>query len=166
MTPSCKWPITGYSQTNCLFFLFTALNQYLKCNESSWNVFWQYLSLSTHDTNVILYEIKALVSDNLFSFFFTSLSKPQHLQIRKFNTASVRTSFLTAHPRRPRGSQSGRVKRPDGSFQPVLENFCRALSPGPSDRPWVSEDAYSQMRWAKNVLCPSRVLPICMLWLK
>ena len=68
--------------------------------------FWQYLSLSTYDTNVILYEIKAfyLVSDNLFSFFFfTSLSKPQHLQIRKFNTASIRTSFLTAHPRRPRG---------------------------------------------------------------
>ena len=22
----------------------------------------------------------------------------------------------------------------------VLENFCRAFSPGPTDRPWVSED--------------------------
>ena len=34
--------------------------------------FWQYLSLSTYDTYVILYEIKVfyLVSDNLFSFFF------------------------------------------------------------------------------------------------
>ena len=131
--------------------------------------FWQYLSLCTYDTNVILYEIKAfyLVSDHLFSLFFTSLSKPQHLQIRKFNTASVRTSFLTAHPRRPWGSQSGRVKRRDESFQPVLENFCRAFSPGPTDRSWVSEDAYSQARWAKNVkLCPSRVLPICMLWLE
>ena len=95
--------------------------------------FWQYLSLSTFDTNVILYEIKAfyLVSDNLFRFFFTSPSKPQHLQIKKFNTASVRTSFLTAQPRRPRGSQSGRVKRRDESFQPVLENFCRAFSPAP-----------------------------------
>ena len=131
--------------------------------------FWQYLSLSTYDTYVILYEIKAfyLVSDDLFSLFFTLLSKPQHLQIRNFNTASVRTSFLTAHPRRPRGSQSGRVKRRDESFQPELENFCRAFSPGPTDRPWVSEDAYSQARWAKNVkLCFSRVLPIYMLWLK
>ena len=84
--------------------------------------FWQYLSLSTYDTYVILYEIKAfyLVSDDLFSLFFTLLSKPQHLQKRKFNTASVRTSFLTAHPRRPRGSQSGRVKRRDESFKPVL----------------------------------------------
>ena len=26
---------TGYSQTDCLFLLFTAVNQYLKCNESS-----------------------------------------------------------------------------------------------------------------------------------
>ena len=87
--------------------------------------FWQYLSLSTFDTYVILYEIKAfyLVSDYLFSLFFTLLSKPQHLQKRKFNTASVRTSFLTAHPRRPRGSQSGRVKRRDKSFQAQVENF-------------------------------------------
>ena len=31
----------------------------------------------------------------------------------------------------------------DESFQAradVLENFCRAFSPGPTDRPWVSED--------------------------
>ena len=27
-----------------------------------------------------------------------------------------------------------------GAFPPVLENFCRAISPGPTDRPWVSED--------------------------
>ena len=27
-----------------------------------------------------------------------------------------------------------------GAFPPVLENFCRAFSPGATDRPWVSED--------------------------
>ena len=27
-----------------------------------------------------------------------------------------------------------------GAFPPVLENCCRAFSPGPTDRPWVSED--------------------------
>ena len=27
-----------------------------------------------------------------------------------------------------------------GTFPPVVENFCRAFSPGPTDRPWVSED--------------------------
>ena len=27
-----------------------------------------------------------------------------------------------------------------GAFPPVLENFCRAFSPCPTDRPWVSED--------------------------
>ena len=27
-----------------------------------------------------------------------------------------------------------------GVFPPVLENFCLAFSPGPTDRPWVSED--------------------------
>ena len=28
-----------------------------------------------------------------------------------------------------------------GAFPFVLENFRRTLSPGPTDRPWVSEDA-------------------------
>ena len=27
------------------------------------------------------------------------------------------------------------------TFPPVLEQFRRAFSPGPTDRPWVSEDA-------------------------
>ena len=59
-------------------------------------------------------------------------------QLRKNGDA-----FRITHSRRPRGSQSGRVKRLDESFQAwtdVLENFCRAFSPGPTDRPWVSED--------------------------
>ena len=52
-------------------------------------------------------------------------------------------------PRRPRGMQSvGRVKRRDENFQAVLVNFFRALSPGPTDRPWVSEDAWT--RAARN----------------
>ena len=37
------------------------------------------------------------------------------------------------------GSQLGRVKRHDESF----ENFCHAFSSGLTDRPWVSEDAES-----------------------
>ena len=35
--------------------------------------------------------------------------------------------------------QSGEGRYP-GAFPPVLENFRRAFSPGPTDRPWVSED--------------------------
>ena len=34
---------------------------------------------------------------------------------------------------------SGESRYP-GAFPPVLENFCRAFSPGPTYRPWVSED--------------------------
>ena len=34
---------------------------------------------------------------------------------------------------------SGESRYP-GAFPPVLENFCHAFSPGPTDRPWVSED--------------------------
>ena len=34
---------------------------------------------------------------------------------------------------------SGESRYP-GAFPPVLENFCRAFSPGPTDCPWVSED--------------------------
>ena len=34
---------------------------------------------------------------------------------------------------------SGESRYP-GAFPPLLENFCRAFSPGPTDRPWVSED--------------------------
>ena len=34
---------------------------------------------------------------------------------------------------------SGESRNP-GAFPPVLENFCLAFSPGPTDRPWVSED--------------------------
>ena len=59
-------------------------------------------------------------------------------QLRKKGDA-----YRITHSRRPRGSQSGRVKRRDESFQAwadVLENFCRAFSTGPTDRPWVSED--------------------------
>ena len=33
--------------------------------------------------------------------------------------------------------------RYQGAFPPVLENFCRAFSPGPTDRPWISEDVLS-----------------------
>ena len=36
---------------------------------------------------------------------------------------------------------SGESRYP-GAFPPVLENFCRAFSPGPTDRPWVSEDEF------------------------
>ena len=28
----------------------------------------------------------------------------------------------------------------EDALPPILENFCRAFSPGPTDRPWVSED--------------------------
>ena len=35
---------------------------------------------------------------------------------------------------------SGESRYP-GSFPPVLENFRRAFSPGPTDHPWVSEDS-------------------------
>jgi len=34
---------------------------------------------------------------------------------------------------------SGENRYP-GAFPPVLENLRRAFSPGPNDRPWVSED--------------------------
>ena len=34
---------------------------------------------------------------------------------------------------------SGESRYP-GAFLPVLENFCRAFSPRPTDCPWVSED--------------------------
>ena len=34
---------------------------------------------------------------------------------------------------------SGESRYP-GAFPPVLKNFRRAFSPGPTDRPWVSED--------------------------
>ena len=48
------------------------------------------------------------------------------------------------HPRRPRGSQSGRKKRRDESFH-VLETF--AFSPDPTDCPWVSEDGVCLVLW-------------------
>ena len=35
---------------------------------------------------------------------------------------------------------SGEGRNP-GVFPPVLDNVLRAFSPGPTDRPWVSEDA-------------------------
>ncbi|CAH3045250.1 unnamed protein product, partial [Porites lobata] len=36
---------------------------------------------------------------------------------------------------------NGPVSRYPGAFPPVLESFCPTFSPGPTDRPWVSEDA-------------------------
>ena len=62
------------------------------------------------------------------------------------------------HPRRPRGSQSGREKRRDESFHvrakalsPVLENFRRAFL-DPTDCPWVSEDG-TQSTFLKIFRC-------------
>ena len=40
---------------------------------------------------------------------------------------------------------SGESRYP-GAFPPVLENFCGAISPGPTDRPWVSEDEYLHVK--------------------
>ena len=37
---------------------------------------------------------------------------------------------------------SGESRYP-GAFPPVLENFRRAFSPGPTDCPWVSEDGWN-----------------------
>ena len=57
------------------------------------------------------------------------------------------------HPRRPRGSQWGREKRRDESFQvrpDLLENFRSAVSPDPTDGPWVSEDGRDSMFWTVN----------------
>ena len=34
-----------------------------------------------------------------------------------------------------------------GALPPVRENFRRAFSPGPTDCPWVSEDAKSEEKW-------------------
>ena len=64
-------------------------------------------------------------------------------------TGQITLTEQSPHPRRPRGSQSGREKRRDESFQvraallPVLENFRPAFSPDPTDCPWISEDAVS-----------------------
>ena len=43
------------------------------------------------------------------------------------------------HQRNARSQESGESRYP-GALPPILENFCRAFSPGPTDRPWVSED--------------------------
>ena len=47
------------------------------------------------------------------------------------------------HSRRPRGSESGRVKGRDESFQALARTWklSSAFSPDPTDCPWVSEDA-------------------------
>ena len=46
------------------------------------------------------------------------------------------------HPRRPRGSQSGRVKRRDESFQAwrLFRPWLKTFVEHPTDCPWVSED--------------------------
>ena len=54
---------------------------------------------------------------------------------------------------------SGESRYP-GAFPPVLENFCRAISPGPTDRPWVSEDV---AKWIRYKSCQPEIS--CFLWL-
>ena len=41
---------------------------------------------------------------------------------------------------------SGESRYP-GAFLPVLENVCRAFSPGPTDCPWVSEDGFNLVKF-------------------
>ena len=50
---------------------------------------------------------------------------------------------------------SGESRYP-GAFPPVLENFCRAFSPGPTDCPWVSEDGrlVELIRKQYFIMCP------------
>ena len=61
----------------------------------------------------------------------------------------------SCHPRRPRGSQSGREKRRDESFLlrallTVTENFRPAFYPDPTDFLWVSEGGFMSKVKKKN----------------
>ena len=38
------------------------------------------------------------------------------------------------------GQSVGKGEKVRQKFSSMLENFCRAFSPGPTDCPWVSED--------------------------
>ena len=58
---------------------------------------------------------------------------------------------LPAHSRRPRGSQLGREKRLDESFQ-VRAKLWSAFSPDSTDGPWVSEDGPYLVRIQLNSL--------------
>ena len=49
---------------------------------------------------------------------------------------------------------SGESRYP-GALPPMLENFRRAFSPGPTDCPWVSEDATG---WAESVSTDEKLL--------
>ena len=70
------------------------------------------------------------------------------------------------HPPRPRGSQPDREKR--NVFKhfrrawKLTENFRRAFSPGPTDCPWVSEDA-SRMTICVSSAC-SKQLPVFLIF--
>ena len=52
---------------------------------------------------------------------------------------------------------SGESRYP-GAFPPVLENFRRGFSPGPTDRPWVSEDEFMQNSYKYIFYCTSFVV--------
>ena len=45
-----------------------------------------------------------------------------------------------------------------GAFPPVFENFCRAFSLGPTDRPWVSEDGSFQKKKPNGEVLSERIL--------
>ena len=56
-----------------------------------------------------------------------------------FSTPKIRFPFL--HRRRPKGDQRAGLK----------EKVRRAFSPGPTDRPWVSEDTFSTKNGLLNL---------------
>ena len=53
---------------------------------------------------------------------------------------------------------SGESRYP-GAFPPVLEKFCRAFSPGPTDCPWVSEDEkeFEQIGYKIQKICGGKM---------
>ena len=65
------------------------------------------------------------------------------LFVSSYTTAIVSiTACLTHAPKKC--TQSRSESRYPGALSPVLENFRRALSPDPTDCPWVSEDALTR----------------------
>ena len=87
------------------------------------------------------YSLKSL-NDLLVSFEFRNLIGCERREERDSNENA--SSYAERHTLRILGdpgavSRAG-LKGTTKVFKHGLENFCRAFSPGPANRPWVSED--------------------------
>ena len=128
--------------TVCSFYLQLSINTWNATNHRGMFLTVSKLIYIWYIRNFVRNE-SILLGVRWFVYFSPYFPSPSTYKKENLTPQAFVLLFLQPILGDPGGVSRAGLKGATKSFQPVPENFCRAFSPGPTDRPWVSEDAYS-----------------------